>query len=383
VNETRATRYQRLKRRAHVVAALSGGAMLAVIALTPLARLMADAALQPGLGLPPFSQRMVSLALFLGFVVLLWQVAALPAVLYLGLRVDRRYGRSSVSVDDLLIAQAQTVILVLPAALIAGVTIQGAASLAGPWWWIVSGVALAVLLLAAMQAAPRLLARLAGARRLERDDLLERLAALARRAAVPIEGVYVLPAGASSGTTALVSGVGGHRSIFISSELIRHWTDDEIAVVLAHELGHHAHGDLWRTLALDAGVLSGGLLLAQLVLWSGGPALGLRGAADPASLPCIALVTAVAWSAVTPLRHAVSRRQERRADAFALALTGGADAFDAAIRRLATRHLAEERPSPLARWLFHAHPTIAERLDYTRAYRELAVNPASGDRVIG
>jgi Zn-dependent protease with chaperone function len=67
----------------------------------------------------------------------------------------------------------------------------------------------------------------------------------------------------------------------------------------------------------------------------------------------------------------VSRRQERRADAFALALTGGADAFDTAIRRLASRHLAEERPSVIARWLFHAHPTVAERLDYTRAYRDV------------
>lgn len=371
MNETHATRYQRLKRRAQVIAALSGGAMLGVIALTPLARFLADAAAQPAIGLLPPADRLVSLAVFLGFVVVLWQVAALPALLYLGLRVDRRYGRAAVSVEDVLIAQVQTLILVLPSALVAGLTIHGAAWLAGPWWWVVAGMMLAGVLLAALQIAPRVLARFAGARPLDRDDLLERLASLARRAGVPIEDVYVLPAGTSSGATALVSGVGGHRTIFISSELIRHWSDDEIAVVLAHELGHHAHGDLWRTLGLDAGVLSGGLLLAQIALWIGGPALSLNGAADLAALPCIALVTAVAWSAVTPVRHALSRRQERRADAFALALTGGADAFDAAIRRLASRHLAEERPSPLARWLFHAHPTVAERLDYTRAYREL------------
>jgi STE24 endopeptidase len=371
VNEPHATRYQRLKRRAHVVAALSGGAMLAVIALTPLARITADAAAHLAFGLPPLPQRLVSLAGFLGLLVALWQIAALPAMLYLGLRVDRRYGRSPASVEDVLIAQAQTMLLVLPAAFIAGATIQFAAWLAGRWWWIASGIALAVLLLAALQTAPRVLAWLAGARRLDRDDLLERLASLARRAHVPIEDVYVLPAGATSGTTALVSGVGGRRSIFVSSELIRHWTDDEVAVVLAHELGHHAHGDLWRTLALDAGVLSAGLLLAQIALSIAAPVIGVHAAADLAALPCIALVAAVAWSAATPMRHAVSRRQERRADAFALALTGGADAFDTAIRRLASRHLAEERPSAIARWLFHAHPTVAERLDYTRAYRDL------------
>lgn len=345
--------------------------MLALIALTPLARLIADAAGRVSFGLPAPVHGIVSLGVFLGIVVVMWQIAALPAMLYLGLRVDSRYGPSSASVDDVLIAQAQTVILVLPSALVIGAAIQLAAWLAPVWWWVVAGIALAVLLLGALQTAPRVLAWLAGARRLDRDDLLERLAILARRAGVPIEDVYVLPAGASAGMTALVSGVGGRRHIFISSELIRYWTDDEIAVVLAHELGHHAHGDLWRTFALDSGALSAGLLLAQVALWFAGPAIDVDGAGDLAALPCIALVTALAWSAVTPLRHAVSRRQERRADAFALALTGGADAFDAAIRRLASRHLAEERPSPLARWLFHAHPTVAERLDYTRAYRDV------------
>ena len=95
MNETRGTRYQRLKRRAHVVAALSGGAMLGVIALSPLARWMADAAAQPAVGLQPPADRLVSLAVFVGFVVVLWQIAALPALLYLGVRVDRRYGRST------------------------------------------------------------------------------------------------------------------------------------------------------------------------------------------------------------------------------------------------------------------------------------------------
>jgi STE24 endopeptidase len=73
-------------------------------------------------------------------------------------------------------------------------------------------------------------------------------------------------------------------------------------------------------------------------------------------------VTSVVWLASAPIRHAQSRRQERQADAFALTVTGRADAFQAAIRRLAARHLAEERPSRLARWFYHRHPSAAERL---------------------
>ena len=73
---------------------------------------------------------------------------------------------------------------------------------------------------------------------------------------------------------------------------------------------------------------------------------------------------------MTPLRHAHSRILVRRADEFALALTGGADAFTSAIRRLGARHLSEDRPSFLTRWLFHRHPTPEQRLALAAAYRE-------------
>ncbi len=67
----------------------------------------------------------------------------------------------------------------------------------------------------------------------------------------------------------------------------------------------------------------------------------------------------------------MSRWQERRADAFALELTGGAAEFRAALRRLAARHLVEERPSRLTRWLYHRHPTVAERLRFADQFERL------------
>jgi Zn-dependent protease with chaperone function len=72
---------------------------------------------------------------------------------------------------------------------------------------------------------------------------------------------------------------------------------------------------------------------------------------------------------LTPIRHAHSRLQEWRADEFALALTDGADAFSSAIRRLGVRHLVEDRPSFVTRWLYHRHPTLEQRLAHSLAYR--------------
>lgn len=231
----------------------------------------------------------------------------------------------------------------------------------GRWWWLAAGAIVAAVLIVVLHVAPVLLARLSHARPVARPALVERLGALSRQINVPIESIDQLPPGAAATTTALVAGAGSGRRVFIASDLVQDWTDDEIAVVVAHEFAHHAHHDLWRTLALDTTVLSAGFWAAD-VLARAAPG-GL------AALPFIALVVGMVWVLSTPLRNAVSRHQERRADAFALRMTGGVDAFKTALRRLASTHLAEERPTTFTRWLHHRHPTVAERLATAEKYK--------------
>ena len=357
MNEPRATRYQRLRRRAHAAGVGSGALMLTAVALTPIGAWLAGAVAAYGRGAPPWGQALLSTLLFVVCLVVLWETALLPAMLYLALKVDGRYGAQPVAVEDVIGAQVQATLLVLPAAAGAALVVRLSAHAAGGAWWVIAGVGLAALMVAALHGAPRLIARLGAARPLADDRLVDGLARLAQRAGVPIAGIEEV-AGDDDRVTALVTGAGRSRRVFLSSEVVRQWSTDEVAVIVAHELAHHAHHDLWRTLALDASVLAAGLLAADLLL----AAAPGREAVDLASLPFIALVAGGFWLAATPLRHAHSRGQERRADAFALRLTGNADAFSAAVRRLAARHLAEERPSMLTQWLYHRHPSVADRL---------------------
>ncbi len=64
-----------------------------------------------------------------------------------------------------------------------------------------------------------------------------------------------------------------------------------------------------------------------------------------------------------PLVNALSRRHERRADAYALRLTARPTAFVSAMRRLGAQNLAEPQPSRTVQWLFHSHPPIEERIE--------------------
>ena len=371
MNESRATRYQRLRRRARAVGLSSGALMIGVLAVTPAGRGLAT--WTEGLvgGWPPAVRPVLSLAAFSAASIALWELAMLPAAWLVGRRIETAYGGQRVGVLDTVGAQARAALLTFVAALLAGIAIRLGDWVAGPWWWAVTGAGLAVALFGALHGAPGVIARAAGARPVERPALVERLGVLARRVRVPIASIDQVPARASPTATALVTGAGRSRRVFIASDVLRDWTDEEIAVVVAHEMAHQVHHDLWLTILSDAALLSAGLWASDRALAAWGATLGLGGPSDMAALPLVAGVAGIVWLAATPARHALSRRQERRADQFALALTGSADAFIAAIRRLGARHLAEERPSRWTRWFYLRHPSVAERLAMAEAFRRV------------
>jgi STE24 endopeptidase len=384
MNETKASRYQRLKRRTQAAGVVAGGVMLAILVLTPGAQALAAWATSVSLGAAAPFAGLVALGAFVTCAVILWELIALPSALYWSLSVGRRYVRTGAepTVEGVLGAQARATVVTLVASCVAGFVVRASIWLTGPWWWIASGLTLAGVLAAALGAAPWLLAWIGDAGPVSQPALAERLADLAARARVPVAGIDEWrarrsPMSTSAGSTAIVAGVGRARRVFVSRELIEDWSDEEVAVVVAHELAHHAHHDLWRTLIVDGAVLSAAFGVAEVIRGWTGHGLGLDDRGSLAVLPFIALVAGAAWLAATPLRHAQSRRQERAADEFALRLTGGSEAFGSALRRLSARHLVEERPARAVRWLYHRHPTVAERLAAAERYDRRGQAPVS------
>src|SRR5258708_3597006 len=73
----------------------------------------------------------------------------------------------------------------------------------------------------------------------------------------------------SSKTTAAnaaLMGLGNTRRIVIGDTMLDRYTPDEIEVVLAHELGHHVHRDLWKLIISQAALTLGGLYVVNVVL---------------------------------------------------------------------------------------------------------------------
>lgn len=334
-----------------------GAAWLLVVLVTPLGGAIARWAEQVS---PQWA-----FFLFVVTLALIWEVVALPISLIATVQRERRLRRSRVGVPALLANQARDagtgMILVVVGAWVVRLSIEWA----GPWWWLAVG-ALGGPVLLLMTALAGVSVRVApGSRPLARQALADRLSTLAQRACghrVPVLE-WSDPAAAP---TALVTGIGRSGAILLSREMVADWSDDEIEVVVAHELSHHARHDLWRKASLDALVLLIALGTADRMVATLGPALGAPDVSSLTALPLLALTAWVMWWILRPLRLAQSRAQEREADRYAIALTGNVEAFRTAIRRMAAQHLVEERPSAVTRWFFHRHPTVEERINQAR-----------------
>lgn len=205
---------------------------------------------------------------------------------------------------------------------------------------------------------------------LNNESLTTRLSELARRVGVKLLGVYRMAMSEKTRkANAALAGLGMTKRIILGDTLLNQFSEDEIEVVMAHELAHHRHGDLWRMLAWSAGTIFGGLWVADAVLRRALPRLGFERLSDLAAFPLLALCLLGFGLLVMPLSNAFSRWRERLADGTALELTRNPDAFIRAMRRLAEQNLADAEPPCLIEWLLHDHPSLSRRIRMAEQWR--------------
>lgn len=373
MNEDRAARYHRLKRQASVASLAWSVLLLAGLLWTGRSVVLRDFAEAIAVRVAaPFLVSTLSVLVYVFLLSILNEVAGLPLGFYTGFLLERRYGLSNERLGAWLWDQCK-------AFAIGFVLAGGAASvvyffirLSPERWWLMSGAVFSLLIVGLANLVPILLLPLFyTVKPLSRETLRARLVALADRAGARVLGAYEwgLAEKTKKANAALI-GLGGTRRILVSDTMLGEYSDDEIEVVLAHELAHHVHGDIWKGIVLQGALILAGFFVAARVLQGLAGRVGLRGVADVAGLPLLLLAAGAVSLVTVPAAHAMSRAYERSADRFALALTKNPSAFINAMRRLGAQNLAEEHPSKIVQWLFYSHPPIRERIAAAQEFKD-------------
>jgi STE24 endopeptidase len=201
-----------------------------------------------------------------------------------------------------------------------------------------------------------------------RADVLE----LARRADVQVGEVYRIDASRrTTAVNAYVGGIGPTKRVVLYDNLIDGLPPEQVRQVVAHELGHQKHRDIYRGLLWLALVAPAGVYLAQRLAEAFGRGEGLGDPArkaGPAALPAIALAVSLVSLGFGSASNVVSRQVEARADAFSLDLTRNPAAHIALERELAERNITDPDPPGLLHALFGTHPTTIDRIGIGEAW---------------
>ena len=233
-------------------------------------------------------------------------------------------------------------------------------------WWIVAWALFMGLFVLLAQLAPVVLFPIFYKfEPLDDEDLRRRLVMLSERAGTRVRGVYRWKLSEKSKkANAALTGLGATRRIILADTLLDNYSPDEIEAVLAHELGHHVHRHILKSILVQAAITLFGFWVAN---WTLHYALDRRlfdfdGLSDFANLPLLALVSVALSFLLMPALNAFSRFNERQADRYAFESIVSVEPFISSMNKLAEQNLAERTPSKWVEWFFHSHPAISRRL---------------------
>lgn len=197
---------------------------------------------------------------------------------------------------------------------------------------------------------------------IENERLGTRLKTLVEKFGYRMSGVFSFNLSQETKkANAALTGLGKTRKIIISDTLLENFSDEEIEVVMSHELGHLVRHHMMK------GIVASGIAgLAGFFVMARAYSAYAAGLGHPvyslATIPFLALLVTLSGIVAMPLGNFYSRRIEHEADMFALETTGMKNEFAESMRKLGKLNLTPENPPAWIEKIFFSHPSIGARI---------------------
>ena len=369
-----ARRYNRIRRWLEVADFAIGAAFLILLLLTGLSGWLRDLALRRG-----FQNYTVAVFLYLFFLLVISKAVGFGFDYY-SFRLERKFQLSTQRLRSWLWDEAKGFLVGL---VFAGIVVELLYFLIRQspqhWWLIIWIVFIGLFILMAQLAPVVLFPIFYKFEPLEDEELRRRLVVLSERAGTRVRGVYRWKLSEKSKkANAALTGLGNTRRIILADTLLDNYAPEEIEAVLAHELGHHVHRHIFKSIIVQAGTTLLGFWVANWVLHYAVDHHMFEELSDFANMPLLALTAAGLSLILMPALNFYSRFNERQADRYAFESIASVDPFISSMNKLAQQNLAERKPSKWVEVLFHSHPAISKRVAAAESWgRAQSVEPRS------
>jgi STE24 endopeptidase len=361
-----ARRYNRIHRWLGIADFVIGSAFLVILLVTGWTAWLRDLALRRG-----FQNYTLAVFIYLFFLLLISKALGL-GLDYYGFRLERRFQLSTQKLRSWLWDEAKGFLVGL---VLAGIVVELLYFMirqSPQHWWIITWALFMVLFIVLAQIAPVVLFPIFYKfEPLDNEDLRRRLIQLSEQAGTRVRGVYRWKLSEKSKkANAALTGLGSTRRIILADTLLDNYAPEEIEAVLAHELGHHVHRHILKSIVVQAGTTLLGFWVANWVLHYtvDHHMFNLEELSDFANLPLLALTATALSLLLMPALNAYSRYNERQADRYAFESIASVEPFISSMNKLAQQNLAERTPSKWIEVLFHSHPAISKRVAAAEAW---------------
>jgi len=196
---------------------------------------------------------------------------------------------------------------------------------------------------------------------LENSELREKIEELMAKTGFVSSGVFVSDASKRDARlNAYFGGLGKTKRVVLFDTLIEKLSPSELVAVLGHELGHFAHGDLYKNIAMVGAMLFGMFALFGNLPESLYLELGVAKSPHVIMMLFVLLLPMVSF-VIMPLMGMMSRHNEYEADRTGAEL-GGAEHLVNALKKLVTENKSFPLSHPIYRFFHTTHPPVIDRL---------------------